>query len=114
MLNFLKRFFAKNYEDLTPEAFAEKIKTEKVVLLDVRTAGEFQQGKIRGARNLDVMNKNFQRQVELLDRNKTYLVYCRSGMRSGRACNMMDALGFENIYNLKGGYMNWRNTQLVA
>jgi len=49
----------------------------------------------------------FMNEIEKLDREKPYLVYCRSGNRSGKACNMMDQLGFGNTYNLIGGMLAW-------
>ena len=46
-------------------------------------------------------------EVEKLDKSKNYYIYCRSGNRSGQACQIMDKLGFENTYNLMGGFNEW-------
>ena len=45
--------------------------------------------------------------LEKMDKSKNYYIYCRSGNRSGQACDIMDQLGFENTFNLEGGFMNW-------
>ncbi len=53
------------------------------------------------------MGSSFAQKVAALDKDKTYFVYCRSGNRSGNACEMMSKDGFKNLYNLSGGMMNW-------
>ncbi|SER30602.1 rhodanese-like domain-containing protein [Neolewinella agarilytica] len=95
------------YEDLSPEEFAEKIGDPNTVLLDVRTPGETARGVIDGALELDYRSPEFATQLQELDPTKTYLVYCASGGRSGKACKMMDELGFNKSYNLVGGYSAW-------
>jgi rhodanese-related sulfurtransferase len=78
------------------------------VILDVRTEDEFSEGMIPGAINIDIYKgQGFIYSIEELDKSKNYYVYCRSGGRSGQACSIMSQLGFENIYNLLGGMMNW-------
>lgn len=97
----------KKYEDLPSGMFHELTLQPDTVILDVRTAGEFSSGKIRGARNLDIMSSTFVNQVRNLPKDKTYLVYCRSGNRSGQACEIMADQGFEKLKNLAGGIMRW-------
>lgn len=87
-------------------------KDKKAQLLDVRSPGEFQSGHIPKSRNVNVMTPNFKSQIQSLDKSKTYYVYCRSGMRSAKACKIMAKEGFENVHNLKGGVMGW-NGKLV-
>ena len=106
MFDFFKT--KKNYENLSSDAFKTFLNENKnAVLIDVRTAGEFQQKAIKGAVNIDISSGNFQTKIAQLDKNKTYLVYCRSGNRSGNACKMMGDLGFTKVYNLSGGLMSW-------
>ena len=76
------------------------------VLLDVRTPAEYNGGNIPNAINLDIMSYNFRNEIEQLDKNKTYFVYCRSGNRSGQACMMMSDLGLK-AYNVFGGIGAW-------
>lgn len=106
-MNFLKNMFAKPYEDLNGADFKQKLKSAKqAVLLDVRTAGEFASGTIQGAKNLDFMSAGFAQQVDKLDKSKEYFVFCRSGNRSGKACEVMTAKGLK-AYNLAGGIGAW-------
>jgi rhodanese-related sulfurtransferase len=88
------------------------IKTNKdnanFVILDVRTPSEYVQGYIKNAVNLDYNSPDFKELVNSLDKNKTYLVYCRTGVRSAAASQMMSELGFKDIYNMNGGITDWQ------
>lgn len=97
----------KTVENLYSNDFQQKItETTDAVILDVRTEEEFRSGRIPDAININVMGGSFIDKVDLLDKSKTYFVYCRSGGRSGQACSFMAGRGF-NVYNLAGGIMNW-------
>ena len=76
-------------------------------VIDVRTPEEYALGYIKGAILIDYKAADFHASISALNRNVTYLIYCRSGNRSGKASIIMDSLGFKKIYDLKGGYMNW-------
>jgi rhodanese-related sulfurtransferase len=76
-------------------------------LIDVRTPEEFAAGHLEGAVNINFFDDNFEDQIKQLDRSKTVFVYCKSGGRSGKASNMMQALEFEKIYDMAGGYTAW-------
>lgn len=95
--------------ELTPNEWAElHSKTPESVILDVRTEEEFESGYIAGAKNLDIRGGSaFVSSVEKLDKSKAYFVYCRSGARSGQACQLMEQMGFERVYNLEGGVLAW-------
>lgn len=81
---------------------------ENAVILDVRTEDEFNEGFISTAINIDIhRGQDFVNEIEALDKNKNYYVYCRSGMRSAKACEIMNQLGFENAFNLTGGITEW-------
>jgi len=84
----------------------EEIIANGAVVLDVRTEGEFSEGYIPRAINMEIGEMS-EEEIEKLDKEKTYLLYCRSGGRSSRAAQMLDFLGFKNVYNLEGGYMEW-------
>jgi phage shock protein E len=77
------------------------------VVLDVRTAKEFQAGHIPGAVNLDVNGPDFKEKVKSLDKAKLYLVHCAAGTRSAKACKLMGAIDFTNLVNLEGGFRAW-------
>ncbi len=78
-----------------------------VITIDVRTPGEVLEGYIDGADLFIDVNGDFKSQIATLDKSKTYLVYCRSGGRSTTAAKMMEAEGFNSIYNLSGGISSW-------
>ena len=77
------------------------------IILDVRTSSEFHDGHIEDALNIDVNLPSFSEELEQLDRNATYLVYCRSGNRSRTALAIMEDLGFTRIYHLTNGITEW-------
>lgn len=95
-------------EDLDSAEFAHRLKAAPdAVLLDVRTPAEFENGRIPNARNVDISDPGFLETISALDRNRTYLVYCRSGNRSTTACRVMAQLGFRRVYNLANGIIDW-------
>ena len=95
------------YEDLFAEDFRKRLSEEAdAVVLDVRTPEEFESGRIPKSININIMDRTFLSQVAALDKSKPYYVYCRSGARSGQACQTMASQGFE-VYNLAGGIMRW-------
>ncbi|MEI6587482.1 MAG: rhodanese-like domain-containing protein [Candidatus Moraniibacteriota bacterium] len=75
-------------------------------ILDVRTEKEFLGGAIPGAINLDFYASDFSQELNKLDKNKTYLIYCRSGSRSKSALAIMKQLVFEFVYELDGGIIS--------
>jgi protein disulfide-isomerase len=95
------------YKNLSVEEFARMADDKRNVILDVRTPEEFQAGHIPGAVNLDVTASDFEAKAALLDRSKTYLVHCASGVRSARACDKLSHLDFPNLYNLPAGFRAW-------
>ena len=99
--------------NMKPQEFQDKIKElqdsgKDYVLLDVRTQEEFDSGFIAGAENLDFYKgEAFTQALSNMDKNKPYLIYCRSGARSGRTIQIMKDLGFKEVYNLSGGILDW-------
>ncbi len=110
MLNFLNQ--QKNYKTITSKEAKDLILKHKndsqLVILDVRTPAEFADSKIdQNAININVQDQYFEARIKELNLDKTILVYCRSGGRSSAACQILDQLGFKNIYNLQGGIGSW-------
>ena len=87
----------------------EEVPTEAcgLVILDVRTAQEFSLNHLEGSINLDFKSPSFSELISGLDKKKTYLVYCRTGIRASRAVLLMSYLGFRELYNLAGGISRW-------
>lgn len=97
----------KAYENLRGPAFKERFKATKgAVLVDVRTQSEFKGGSLKGARHIDFMSYSFKDEFLKLDKNKEYFLFCRSGNRSGQACNILSKEGYK-VYNLAGGIGDW-------
>ncbi len=98
-------------EDITPqEAFAliqNNQNNPDFVIIDVRTPDEFGGEHIENATNIDFYSETFRDMLNNLDKNKTYLIYCRSGGRSGNALNIMAELDFTEVYNILGGILIW-------
>ena len=82
------------------------------VILDVRTPTEFAEGHIDRAVNLDVQSRDFEKGLRKLDREKSYLVYCRTGNRSRKATVAMEALGFRSIFHMTEGVVRWKQQNL--
>lgn len=94
--------------ELSANEFEKEI-TKEVQLLDVRTAGEYRNGHIKGSLQANWNNtKEFTERVAALDKKKPVLVYCMSGPRSEAACEWLRNNGFKNVVELKGGFSNWK------
>lgn len=96
-------------QELAQDKWREELeKSEKAVVLDVRTPQECAEGIIPDAIEIDILNpENFMSEIEKLDKDKDYFIYCRSGNRSGQACSVMDQMGFNSTHNLLGGMLEW-------
>ncbi len=98
-------------ENITPqEAFAliqGNQNNPDFVIIDVRTLEEFAEGHLEDAINIDYYSETFRDELTLLDKSKTYLIYCRSGNRSGQTLDIMEELNFREVYNMSGGIKQW-------
>ncbi len=100
-------------ETVSPEAAAEVIaNTPDVVVLDIRTPEEYAEGFIEGAANVDFYRSDFAAQLDMLDKDAPYVVYCRSDNRSGQAMEVFADLGFTNVTEIDGGIVNWYESGL--
>ena len=96
-------------QDIDQEEWQELLETDNnAVILDVRTQGEVEEGYIENMLHIDFLEgQTFLEEIEKLDKSRNYYIYCRSGNRSGQACDIMEQMGFGKTYNLEGGFMNW-------
>ena len=94
--------------NLSPTDFKQKMATDALVI-DVRTPEEFGVQALSGALNINYLGEGFWEKMEQLDKDKTYLVYCRTGRRSLRVCTLMKNGGFDKdkVFNLDGGIAAW-------
>ncbi len=81
---------------------------ENVQIIDVRTPAEFTDGHIQNAVNIDYFSKSFSANISKLNKQKTVLVYCAAGGRSATAAKEFKKLGFKKVYDLIGGYDDWK------
>ena len=97
-------------EDITAqEGFAliqENEGNPDFIIVDVRTPEEFVNGHLEDAINLNINSEDFLDELQELDKDKTYLIYCRSGSRSAQAVAVMEELGYKEVYDM-GGIMDW-------
>jgi rhodanese-related sulfurtransferase len=78
------------------------------IILDVRTPQEFETSRIPKSINIDFYNPEiFMQQIGKLDKERSYYIYCRTGVRSANSCHLMKELGFAKTYNLIGGIVDW-------
>ena len=102
-------------EVISPKDFAAKIKDkEELQLLDVRTPKEFGAGHVDQAKNINYYDLSFRSQVSKLDKAKPIYVYCQSGIRSAKATSILKSMGFKEIYDMQGGFGNWKKLGLTV
>ena len=96
--------------DLDQSSWEKQALTDqKGIVLDVRTPEVFENSRIPNSKNIDFYNpQNFMLEIEKLDKDNNYYVYCRTGVRSANSCVLMKELGFKNTFNLVGGIVEWK------
>ena len=88
----------------------EKHKGDKdFAILDIRTPGEFQSGHLAKSIPIDFHSKNFADQLSRLDKEKTFLIYCRSGNRSTKSLELFKKLKFKKVYHMASGIRVWKS-----
>ena len=90
-------------------AFKSAIYKKDIQLIDVRTPREFNASHIAKAINVDFYQQNqFVDKFSKLDKNRPVYLYCRSGSRSQKAARRLVKMGFTEVFDLKGGFLNWK------
>ena len=79
------------------------------IILDVRTPAEYTRGHIENAVNLDYYEDDFEETLGTCDKNKTYLIYCRTANRTASVMRIMQRMEFTEVYNMLGGINAWTN-----
>jgi thioredoxin 1 len=97
---------------LNATAFRSQIQNRDVVLLDVRTPREFQNGHIENSGQLNFYDRDFAEKLLLLPRNKPVYLYCNTGYRSNLAAGFLIRNGYTQVYNLQRGIMEWEQARL--
>ena len=96
-------------KDISVEEMQSLLKIDDVQLVDVRTPEEFKAGYIANAQNIDYYSPTIDEDILKLDKNKPVIVYCRSGKRSRDCSEKLLEAGFQKIYNLEGGIIQWEH-----
>lgn len=105
----LSKFMSSGYQNISAQEAKEMIDEGRAEVIDVRSEAEYPEGKIPGHRLINLNSGDFGERIDQLDPDKTYIVYCRSGGRSGVAAGIMASKGFEKVYNLQGGIGAWNS-----
>ena len=112
----LTRSEASHYENIFPAEAWELISAnrdnEELVILDVSTPDEYKDLHLEGAINVSLLSRFFKARLDIMDRDKTYVIYCKVGVRSKVAMKIMKALGFKTVYNITGGTLLWEEEKL--
>lgn len=104
------------YKTVNSEIFAGEVLGEgvSVNIIDLRTSSEFLAGHIRGAENIDFNSTNFSEELEALEKDEEYFVYCQDGTKSFRTLRIMEEKGFENVTLLKNGLNSWEGELCIS
>lgn len=94
-------------QSLDNKTFQDKMKDTMAIVLDVRTPDEYQQGHIPHATLINFYDEDFKAELDKLDKDKTYLVYCNAGGRASKTSKIMKEKGFKNVFNLEHGFKKW-------
>lgn len=105
------RLLKSQLNNLSQQAFKEKLTNSNCIIVDVRTEQEYTSAHIIGAINIDYFSETLIEELRELDHSKEVLIYCRTGRRSIRVCTLMKNGGFdtEKIFNLEEGFSSWVN-----
>lgn len=105
MFRKLKRIFYRSIEDneISYKNLNQNMKKQDIILIDVRSSQEYEEGHLDGAINVPIYNIEGKIHNIVTDKDITIVVYCSSGYRSKKAKNLLEKLGYTNVYNLKEG-----------
>ena len=78
----------------------------------MRTQDEYGEDHLKTAQNICVTDDDFKEKVAKLDKNEPIYLYCRSGKRSAKAAQILKEMGFKEIYDMEGGFLNWESQGL--
>ncbi len=101
-------------ENVDAATFKKMMEDKKSIIIDLRTDDELKnKGFIKGAVQIDFLGTTAETIISKLDKNKTYLIYCAGGGRSGDCADLMKAQGFVHVVNLAKGFDDWKKKGLA-
>jgi rhodanese-related sulfurtransferase len=102
-----------HFTTITPEdALKLMEENSEIIIVDIRPHVDFKREHVPRAQNLDYDGHHFQEKVEKLDKNKNYIIYCKSGVRGEYFMGKMRESGFSEVYNILGGFVAWKVSNL--
>jgi len=99
-------------DSISAMEFKKKVDSGEYNLIDIRTRDEYMDERIADVPNIDIYEDDFDERLGYLDKEKKYLIYCRSGTRTKMGLQRMRALGFPEVYDLSGGIKEWKKANL--
>ena len=94
-------------QDINKDDVLDLLEDKSIDIIDLRTDEESSKGSIKYSYNIDFQKREFIDNLNSLDKEKSYIIYCQSGNRSKKASLIMKSLGFKVIYHYKEGYQDW-------
>ena len=98
--------------NLTSSQFKDKISSGTITLLDVRTSSEYANGHIKNARQMNYYVLDFRKKLLLLPKDHPVFLYCNTGWRSKKSAEILAENGYNQVYNLEKGIMDWNLSNL--
>ena len=116
MYNLVKEANFQEFKNIFPTEAWELISTNRkdddVVIIDVSTPLEYKAFHLKGAINVNLISRFFKSRLDVMNKDRTYVVYCKLGGRSKIAQKLMKQLGFRTVYNIVGGTLLWKEEGL--
>lgn len=105
MIRFLRRIWYRSAsnKDISYEELKKFIKNKDIYLIDVRSGQEYEEGHLDGALNIPFYNIEKDIEKNIKNKDDTIILYCSSGSRSKKAKEILERLGYSEVYNLKEG-----------
>ncbi len=97
-----------SFSGISPDSLRKSLEKEEIIVIDIRTYEEYVERRIDDVMLIDFYDTNFVSKINSLDKNLTYVLYCRTGNRTNQTLDLMKSLGFKNVYHLSGGIENWQ------
>jgi len=94
------------------ELISKNRQSDDMVIIDVSAPQEYEDLHLEGAINVNLLSRFFKVRLEIMDKSKTYIVYCKVGGRSKIAQKLMQQFGFQTVYNIVGGTLLWEEEGL--
>ena len=94
------------------ELISKNGKSDDLVIIDVSTPQEYEALHLEGAINVSLLSRLFKARMDIMNKSKAYVVYCKVGGRSKVAQKLMRQFGFQTVYNITGGTLLWEEEEL--